>query len=45
MTDYENLRSLLKKHLKLEVKEITKNELELRVAFDDELITKTRWKR
>lgn len=45
MTDYENLRSLLKKHLKLEVKEITRNELELRVSFDDELITKTRWKR
>lgn len=45
MTDYENLRSLLKKHLELEVRDITKNELELRVTFDDELITKTRWKK
>ena len=45
MTDYDKLRILLKRHLKIEVKNITKDELELKVTFNDELITKTRWKK
>lgn len=45
MSDYDNLKKMLKDHLKLEVREVFKNEMEISIKFDDYLIDKKTWKK
>ena len=45
MIDYNELRKILKDHLKLEVREVFKNEMEISIKFDDYLIDKKTWKK
>lgn len=45
MIDYNELRKLLEDHLKLEVREVFKNEMEISIKFDDYLIDKKKWKK
>lgn len=45
MIDYYELRNVLKEHLKLEITEHSKSEMEARIKFDDCLISRTRWKK
>ena len=45
MIDYNELRKLLEDNLKVEVREVFKNEMEIDIRFGDRLITKAGWRK
>lgn len=45
MDDFYKLRKLLEDNLKLEVREVFKNEMEISIKFGDRLIDRKRWRK